>query len=211
MLNNINKTKIIKMTTTNKFIYTGLIMSTICLYLILNSCTNSSASEISEKEKIELSEDIKIEDLKFLEDASLVELELIALSQLTENNSITPEVIKMGELMVKEHKNSFKSLQLVANQLNVSISTSLPNSKQEGVKRLKNKNGFDFDKQFCEMMIMEHEDAINLFENGSLNSVNPEIVVWAEAGIKTLKKHLVKLNRHQSNTTIFATNTNNKY
>ncbi|WP_412469086.1 DUF4142 domain-containing protein [Pedobacter sp. KLB.chiD] len=63
----------------------------------------------------------------------------------------------------------------------------------EAVDQLKKQKGRSFDQAYVEMMVLDHQKAVALFEKASQSSDN-EVKAFAGKHLPTLKKHLMKVN-----------------
>jgi putative membrane protein len=128
-------------------------------------------------------------DAQFLVDAADINLEEIRLAQLAQQMGKSADIKDMGKMMETEHTASLNELKSLANQESIVIPTTTDNA-EEAYQKLKNKAPEDFDKEFCDMMVNGHQDAISLFEKASTDATDPDIQAWATATLPALRKHL---------------------
>lgn len=135
----------------------------------------------------------KEDDAKFLVNAAEMNLEDIQLGILAQNNSMNAEIKSMGKMMETEHSKAFSDLQALAARKQITIPTSLTDDGQDANKKLMDKKGRDFDKEYCDMMVNGHKDAIKMFEKASSDATDPDIRNWATSMLPTLRTHLDRL------------------
>ena len=117
-------------------------------------------------------------------------MEEIQLGKLAQNNSLNTEVKDLGKMMETEHANAQSDLVALAAQKQITLPTSLTDDGQEANKKLMDKQGKDFDKDYCDMMVKGHKDAISKFEKASTEATDPDIRNWALAMLPGLRMHL---------------------
>jgi len=132
----------------------------------------------------------KENDAEFLVAAAGINLEEIQLGQLAQKSSTMKNVKDLGKMMEDEHTKAFKELQALAAQKQITIPTSLTEDGQEANKKLMNKTGKDFDKEYCDMMVNGHKEAIDKFNKASTDATDPDIRKWATGMLPSLQKHL---------------------
>ena len=135
----------------------------------------------------------KEDDAKFLVNAAEMNLEDIQLGILAQSNSMNAEIKGMGKMMETEHSKAFSDLQALAARKQITIPTSLTDDGQDANKKLMDKKGRDFDKEYCDMMVNGHKDAIKMFEKASSDATDADIRNWATSMLPTLRTHLDRL------------------
>ena len=167
---------------------------------LMSSCSENDSTdsrEAAEKKNIEKqrsdgsSVHVKNDsDVKFLMDAAEMQLEEISLGKLARKKGNSPRVKELGKKMEETHSNAFAELRTLAQSKSVSIPMRMTNDSKKVYDKLDKKSGSDFDQAYCEMMVENHEDAVELFEIASTESENSEIRNWASRKIPALRAHL---------------------
>lgn len=129
-------------------------------------------------------------DAEFLVKAAEINLEEISLGQLAQQNGRTTHVKELGKMMEDAHTKSLNDLTALAKKKMITIPTSPTNNSQEAYKKLNEKSGNDFDKQYADMMVSGHKDAIAVFEKASTDCNDSDIKEWATAMLPNLRTHL---------------------
>ena len=130
-------------------------------------------------------------DAEFLVDVAEINQEEINLGKLAQEKGSMTDVKELGKMMVAAHTKAYADLTALASQKSI----SLPASKTEDVneaytKMSEKKSGKNFDKEYCDMMVDGHKEAIDKFEKASNNSVDPDIKMMATNMLPELRKHL---------------------
>ena len=93
-------------------------------------------------------------------------------------------------MMEAEHTKSLADLTALAKTKNISLPTSQTENGNDAFKKLNDKSGNDFGKEYNSMMVNGHKKAIDLFEKASADCTDSEIKAWAAATLPTLRTHL---------------------
>lgn len=180
-----------------KNLRTALIDGTLIIALAfgITSCGSSAKTEdtkdVAEDHNEAKFEDNKTEDdAQFLVNAAEINLMEIQLGELVSAKGMMSEVKELGKMMVADHTNSLKELKGMAEKKMMTIPTELTNEGKESFEKLSKKSGMDFDKDYCDMMVNGHKEAIEKFEKASANSTDPDIKEWAASSLPTLRAHL---------------------
>jgi putative membrane protein len=159
------------------------------------SCNNSeeskNATKAAEKENEARFDNNKQEkDAQFLVDAAEINLKEIRLGELAQSKSVTPNVKELANMMVSSHNKSLGDLVRLAREKSITIPTTVSESGQEAFDKLSKKSGIHFDKEYCDMMVKGHKEAIAKFEKASDESSDPDIKDWAVKTLPELRMHL---------------------
>jgi putative membrane protein len=129
-------------------------------------------------------------DAQFLVNAAEINLEEILLGQSAQQNSTMTDVKELGKMMEKAHRKSLTQLSDLASKKLITIPTSPTDKAKEDYKKLNEKSGISFDKDYCDRMVSGHKDAIAKFEKASTESNDADIREWATTALPDLRKHL---------------------
>ena len=163
---------------------------------LLTSCEQpTNTPKVDTKKIAEEQNDAKFTAAKetnaqFLVDAAAMDLELVKLGELAQTNSKMPDVKKLGEMMKMNHTNSLKNLQTLASAKQVTLPTAITNSGQATYDKIMAKKGVDFDKNYCNMMVSMHKNAVEKFEKANVSVSDTDIKAWAETMLPALRTHL---------------------
>jgi putative membrane protein len=169
--------------------------------MFLSSCSENKtvdSKEIAQEENMDnLSDDEKevvvLENdgpTVFLMKVAEMQLEEISLGKLAQQKGTTTHVKELGKMMEQDHTKSLSEVQALAQAKTVAIPTVATKDSNDAYEKLNGKTGNDFDKDYSDMMVKHHEDAIDLFEKASTDSEDAEIRAWAGQKLPGLKTHL---------------------
>ena len=129
-------------------------------------------------------------DAEFLVKAAAINLEEIDLGQLAQQNSQSANVKELGSMMEKQHTDAMNQLKSLAEKKAISIPTTITQNGIDAHDKLSKKMGKDFDKEYCNMMVNGHKDAIAMFDKASSESTDEDIRSWATSMLPALRSHL---------------------
>jgi len=129
-------------------------------------------------------------DNQFLRKAALINLEEIRVGRLAEKKGVALDIREMGKMLENDHQKSLTELTALATKKSVALPQELDSGGQSDYRDLDSKNGKEFDKKFCDMMVSGHKDAISLFEKESSQTTDNDIRNWATETLPVLHKHL---------------------
>ena len=128
--------------------------------------------------------------MMFMVNAAEINLEEIQLGQLAQTNGTTAAIIELGKMMEAEHTKLLKELTEIAKQKLIDLPTATSEKAQKTYKEYSDNSSTDFDKKYCELLVKEHKNAIELFEKVSTESTDVDIIEWANAALPILKTNL---------------------
>lgn len=160
----------------------------------LQSCDDSKTEDtkdVAEEHNNAKFEDNKNEkDAQFLVDAAVIHRQEISLGKLAQQKGTTNHVKELGKMMEVDHTKALAELTTMAKTKNISLPTAQTDNGQDAYNKLNQKSGNDFGKEFSNMMVDGHKDAIALFEKASTDCSDLEIKAWAASLLSALRTHL---------------------
>jgi len=173
---------------------TNLFAAAFISIVTITSCGNNmnekDSKEVAEEHNEAKFTNANEDDAAFLVSAAEINLEEIQLGQLAQSNSSMPDVKELGKMMQEEHTTALKDLQIFASKKQITIPTTITNDGKDAYDKLKDKFGTDFDKEYCDMMVKGHKDAISKMEKASTDAKDVDIQSWAATLLISLRNHL---------------------
>lgn len=159
-----------------------------------SSCMNNKPEEtkvVAEEKNEQKFDNISTEkDAQFLVNTAVISREQISMGQLAQQKGNTSHVKELGKMMEDEHTKSLAALTALALTKNISLPASQTENGKDAYKKLTEKSGNDFGKEYSNLMVFDHKDAIVMFEKASTDCTDPDIRAWALATLPILRKHL---------------------
>lgn len=166
-----------------------------CLSAALVSCGNQAKQEdpkdVAEEQNEENlnNSDVK-EDSDFAVEAAAGSMMEVQLGQLAQTKATSPEVKKFAETMVTDHSKASDELKTLAQQKNITLPSSLTEDHQKKYDELNQKQGAEFDREYMDYMVKDHEEDVDAFEKQAEDGNDPDLKAWASQTVPTLRQHL---------------------
>jgi putative membrane protein len=181
--------------TPKSFTYLAFLSMSLVVVTACNDNKPEDPKEVAEDQNEERFDDRKSEkDAAFLVEAAAINLKEIKLGELAVQKGTLGEVKDLGKMMIKEHTTALNDLKKLAASMSVTLPTSLTEDGQGAYDKLTEKSIQNFDKEYSEMMVKGHEDAINQFEWASSNAEDLAIRNGASSMLPALHSHLEHAN-----------------
>ena len=127
--------------------------------------------------------------------ASLGEIEVARLAMERSQNK---DVKDFADMLVNDHTNGLEKLKDLMKDYNLPQATTLPADTKQEIDRLAALSDGDFDREFANMMVSDHQKAIELFRDEFGTAQNHDIRDYVEGMLPKLEKHLKKAQELQS-------------
>jgi putative membrane protein len=128
---------------------------------------------------------LKHGDRNFIEDAAKAGMAEVAISQIAAEKAMDPQVKEFARMMVNDHGGANTELTTLAGSKNVMLPTKQPNTD----KWTKKKAGKDFDEDYMEKMVDEHDNAVEHFEREVKRGDDADVKAFAAKMLPTLQAH----------------------
>jgi putative membrane protein len=126
----------------------------------------------------------------FVKEAAVGGLTEVELGKLASTKGANAEVKKFGQMMVADHSKANAELKALAAKKNITLPTAPDSSHQSTIDDMKGKSGGEFDEDYVDAMVDDHEDDVAAFEKPANNSTDPDVKAFAAKTLPTLKNHL---------------------
>jgi putative membrane protein len=122
----------------------------------------------------------------------------IEMARVALNKSTNQDVKDYATMIERDHNNSLKALAELMQDKNVSQPKTLTVEAQQAMSSMNGLTGPEFDREFANMMVSEHQRILEMFRAQQASAQNIEVKDYVEAMIPTLEMHLDKAQRLQS-------------
>ncbi len=156
------------------------------------SCQNDKDSkEVAEEKNEQNATSEKMEDdHEFAVDAVSGGIMEVTLGNVALKNAASEKVKEFGQTIIDDHTKANGTLMALAAQKGITLPTSAGDKHQEHINDLSKKQGADFDKEYMNMMVDDHEEDIRKFEEEAKNGKDSDLRNFAADQVPILKKHL---------------------
>jgi putative membrane protein len=129
-------------------------------------------------------------DADFVEDAAIGGMAEVELGKLASTKATNAEVKKFGQMMVTDHTAANNELKALAAKKGWKLPTDLDSSHKSMLDELKGESGANFDEEYVDEMVDDHETDVKAFEDKAKNATDPDLKAFAEKTLPVLRKHL---------------------
>lgn len=127
-------------------------------------------------------------DRRFVNKAADGGMAEVQIAQLAAERASNAEVKSFAQKLVDDHSKVNDELKGIASQKNVKLDDD--SDKDRAYKRLAKKSGLEFDQEFVEHMIDEHEKDVKLFEKAAKDAKDADLRAFAAKHVDHLREHL---------------------
>lgn len=129
-------------------------------------------------------------DATFVREAAMGNLTEIELAKVALQNATMPEVRRFAQHVIDDHRQAQSQLEGIARRMNLYSPTDLDSFHSQQVQRLSAATSSDFDRQFIDIMIRDHREAIAKFEARAAAPPANETQQFANNLLPKLRHHL---------------------
>jgi predicted outer membrane protein len=120
-------------------------------------------------------------------------------SQLAQQKAQNDRVRQFAQSMVQDHTAAGDKLKSATQGIQgVTVPTSLDQPRQQMVQTLQSASGPGFDRDYVQMQITAHRDAVSLFDQYAQNGDNQQLKQFAQQTLPALREHLHSVEQIQN-------------
>jgi putative membrane protein len=127
---------------------------------------------------------------KFAAKAATGGLAEVELGKLAVEKGADASVKEFGQRMVADHTRANAELKAVAAKKNIQLPADLTSEQKEMRDKLAKLSGAEFDKEYMEDMVKDHEEDVEDFKTQAEKGTEPDIKSFAAKTLPTLQSHL---------------------
>ena len=160
--------------------------------LAMAAAAPSFAQSIPEKTGVNSALAIAPKTQDFVTLAAQSDMLEIASSKLALQKSDSGKTKTFAQKMIDDHTATSTELKglVSSGKVKVTAPSALDKAHQEKLDKLAKLQGKDFTKQYDDMQVSAHKDAVSLFERYGKDGDNPDLKAFAGKTLPTLKEHL---------------------
>ena len=122
----------------------------------------------------------------------------VELGKLAAGKAQNAEVKSFAQKMVTDHTKANEELKALAAKKNVTLPTGMDSAHQSMMTNLQNLSGAEFDKEYVNGQVRDHEATVQLFEKQAEDNSDPEAKAFAAKTLPTLRMHLDMIKKIQA-------------
>jgi putative membrane protein len=161
-----------------------------------SNMTNSGMNNSTSSNMNSANSNVAVVQDNFWVDAAQGGMAEVELAKLAQQKSQNAEVKKFAQMMITDHSKANDELKSIAAKKNITLPTDIGSHKST-LDELSKLSGAEFDKEYVEAMVDDHEEDVEMFESKSSSS-DADIKSFASKTLPTLKKHLEAIKAIQS-------------
>jgi putative membrane protein len=121
-------------------------------------------------------------DKSFMKDAAKGGMMEVEMGKMAQQKGKSADVKKIGGTMVTDHTKANNELMGIAKKKGVDLSKEKPS--------MKTLNDANFDKEYIDMMVKDHEKDLSAFQAEANNGTDADVKAFASKTSAVIKKHL---------------------
>ncbi|MEJ8757696.1 DUF4142 domain-containing protein [Pontibacter sp. H259] len=171
---------------------TGLIA---CALFLGVSCNQKQepveeAQEANEQAYEDTPQEDTQDDLsEFMTEAASGGMMEVELGNLVQQKAQHADVKSFGQMMVTDHTKANDELKALAGAKNIVLPDSMGKDHMDHITELRNKTGADFDKAYINLMVEDHQEDIEEFEEAARELQDADAKAFANKTLTTLRQH----------------------
>jgi putative membrane protein len=111
-------------------------------------------------------------------------------SEVAQEKAQDKRVKDFAAMMVQDHTSVNEELKALAASKNFTLPTAPGEPHLENIADLNSYAGADFDKEYMDLMVDDHQKAVDLFEEAAEDAEDADIRAFAVKTLPSLQKHL---------------------
>jgi putative membrane protein len=114
----------------------------------------------------------------------------VELARLAQQRAANAQVKEFAQMMVRDHTQAASELKQVAAKHNIQPATGDHNDHNDVRERLGKLKGAEFDREYINAMVDDHQKAVSAIEDKADDNENSEVKQWAAKTLPTVRQHL---------------------
>ena len=173
-----------------------LLLSSLFMVFLLSftACGNRQvdSKEVAEEINKPKSDSTMERDERFLVNTAEYNFREIMLGKLAQQRSTSEDVKALAKLLEEAHRKSNSELSALALSKSIAIPTAASKAVMDDYEKLNLRTEKEFDLEYCNMIIQNHKDLINKFENYTNGKCDQDIKIWVLGVISDIRIHQAK-------------------
>jgi putative membrane protein len=165
---------------------------------VINSNTNTSGSNMNSNMSMSNSMSGMTAPEGFMMEAARGGMAEVELSRVATTKSQNAEVKKFANQMIQDHTNANAELKQLAGKKNVTLPADLDAEHKALKDKLSGLSGAEFDKEYVNAMLADHEKSVNLFKAQADGGTDADAKAFAAKTLPKLQGHLDMVKGMQS-------------
>ncbi|MBC9933442.1 DUF4142 domain-containing protein [Chitinophaga qingshengii] len=113
----------------------------------------------------------------------------VQMGKLAQEKAQNPRVKAFATMMVNDHSKANDELKELATKKNITLPAELSTASKDHIDKLSKKSGKDFDKDYMDMMVNDHDEDVKEFDKAAGSLEDMDLKSWAGKTLPTLRTH----------------------
>jgi putative membrane protein len=114
----------------------------------------------------------------------------VELGRIAQQRAANAQVKEFAQVMVRDHTEAGSELKQIAAKHNIQPAAGAKGDHNDLQERLGKLKGTEFDREYINAMIDDHEKAVSAIEDKADDNENSEVKQWAAKTLPTVRQHL---------------------
>jgi putative membrane protein len=124
----------------------------------------------------------------------------VQLGQMAMQRAGSDAVRAFGQTMVTDHTQANNELKQLAARKNITLPTDVSSKQKSMIDKLSKLSGAEFDKEYMQGMVKDHEEDVEDFQEESNKGSDAEVKAFAAKTLPVLQRHLQMARQISANT-----------
>jgi putative membrane protein len=137
-------------------------------------------------------------DERFIIQAAQSDSAQISMARMALEKSANSDVKDFAHMIEMDHKGALENLKDLMTKFDVRVLRGLSSELQHDIDRMSSLTGSEFDREFINMMVSDHEKTIEMFNDEASSTEDPDMKMYVENTLPILEMHLDKARQLQA-------------
>jgi len=138
------------------------------------------------------------QDVQALSRLAQADMAEIAAGKLAAEKAANAQVKQFGQHMVDDHSKMLEEGKKIAQSKGVKPPAQTDKKHQAAIKKLAGLSGAEFDRQYMQQMVKDHQQALQLAQKTAKGAKDADVKQHAETGASHIQEHLGEAKKIQS-------------
>jgi len=161
----------------------------------LTACNRKGTVEAAREDRQPIGSPAEQDFMMKAAQANMAEIEIARFAMQKSQN---PDVKDYANMIQSDHSSALEDLTDLMKDRGVSVPSTLNAEAKMDIEKLTALSGADFDREFANMMVSDHQKVIGMFRDQANIAQNPDVIKYAEDMLPKLEMHLEKAQKLQS-------------
>ena len=129
------------------------------------------------------------DDISAMKQLAQSNLNEIAAGKTAQSKAQSPDVKNFGQKMVTDHGKMLEELRTLAKKKDVALPQDAALKDMAQMKLMERKSGADFDREFMEHMVKDHESTLKDAQNIAAKAKDADFKAAVQKAIPTIRSH----------------------